>query len=266
VRYALGGALCLLILTAIAAVRGRNHANDTVPTTASTYKPAPRSVNSDSDHRTPAQPKDNLEISPAITPQDPTSQRADELYAQELKRQKAQAARKLPDDWQRAIASVRSAAAKGNHSSPPYVQVAEDVQSVATAQKLLIDWAHSAGASARILPADASVHRNVSIVLTIPLTSGAALLSQLKRVGEISELASSGITNQPQQQGNPEVQSKPDPISLPDTAKADPHRTAIDGPKSTVNATTKPNTTKPATIKAPPAGGIVVVVVLNQGQ
>jgi hypothetical protein len=146
-----------------------------------------------------------------IEAQDPTSAKADELYAQELKKEQEQAARRLPDEWKRAIASVRTSAGQDKHGPTPYVQVAMDVQSVSAAQERLINWAQSVKAVAKLLPSEAAAHQSVGLVLTIAPASSTALLNKLKSVGSISELTNNNVLHKAQYMVHPAAPGVPQP-------------------------------------------------------
>ena len=183
--YVFAGAFCLLIVAgAFAAWRSTGIANitngpDRIDNTAANG-PARKFGSKSAAPTTSPNHASALVIQPL--PRDPTSEKADELYAMGLKKEKEQAAMRLPAEWKRAITTVRTASTREKQGAQSYVQVAMGVQNVAAAQKQLIDWAHSAKACVRILPDERTAHRYASLLLTVSPASGAALLSQLRRL------------------------------------------------------------------------------------
>jgi hypothetical protein len=256
--YALAGAFCLLVLTgALAALRAHT-STSSVTSTLTTNTAVKKPIRTKVSDPVLSRKQQDAMVAPVL-PQlhDPTSDRANELVAMELKREKEQAALRLPDEWKQAIASVRTTAAQNKQSDPPYVQVAVDVLSVAAAQKKLIDWADAAKAVSRVVPADPNTHRCVSVLLTISPSSGAALLTQLKSVGAISEVTSLGTVRNPLIKVRPAAASNSEAIPDPRSIVRDrPKQTPISGHSIASSATKQTSDSRTL------AGGIMVVVML----
>ncbi len=263
-RYAIGGALCMLLLvSAFAALRGRGSATAVADPSSNISVRSTHRGDSVTAPVTQAQSASspNAPISHPVIPPDPTSMLADKLYAAELVKEKADAARRLPDEWEQAIASVQNASEVDKHGAQPYVQVALDVQSVAVAQKRLVDWARSAKATALVLPGEGKTYGRVSVAVTMPAAYGTALLSKIRNMGEIVGLTTAGINKGPQWNVRPAAPVGSQPPAIVGTTK----QPQVGGqPKASAGANRVAAT--PAGGKPSPAVAITVVVTLSSSE